>query len=226
MCMHKVKHNECVADLTAPSWRFRWRASSLVAPTLNFVRALNHASRKHTRSYKFESDVRLQWPKQSDSRPDKYWKLAHDQFVNEVGAQESLDSLAAIHIKAKETALGKPVHDLLGRTSHGLDLFLQLRRNLEGPVRQDDDRLLVRPSSKSQNLLEGFPAHDDGVDACHKAVVPIVATAFAARPLHPIQVAIRPGDEPVQTRSDEHGHLATDAALGLVHCLITPEEVL
>jgi hypothetical protein len=153
----------------------------------------------------FQVDVLPQRPEERDSGSNEDWEPADGQIVDEVGSQEGLDGLAAIHVEAMESAFGKASYNVLRLARHRFDGLGHVLVG-DGSVRQHDDRLVpIVPRRQPGHDVEGVAAHDERIDV-GKEIIETVVEVGVTGLLKPLEIAVLARDKSVQAGSDEYGH--------------------
>src|SRR5262245_59965554 len=177
------------------------------------VLALDQAARIGPRRDVTKSNVLRQGREQRNTLADQHRNASDDETIDKPGPKESLNRDATVDVEVLGPARGKCGPDLRRGAAHLLHHASARRRAGEddGVTTQDHDLLLpVWPRLERHYRLERLPTDDDRVDARDELVVTVRLAAASGQP---VQAAIRPCNEAIDARSDEHRHLHLLASL-------------
>src|SRR5262245_4315400 len=86
---------------------------------------------------------------------------------------------------------GHQIHDTPARLSN---------RQIDWAMTQHDHSLVsVIPLAEGQNFLKRPPSHDDRINTGNELIVAMLCAVTAAIPHQPVEIAVRPRDESVET---------------------------
>jgi|SRR5258708_6024914 len=144
----------------------------------NLILALNQAARVVPGGYVAEPNVVRQGAEERDALSNEHGHSSNNETLNGPGAQEPLNGDAAVDVEVVDAPSGELRNDPSGRSAHLFHNATAHCRQIDGTTAQDHDALvIVRPSIKGQNRLEGLAADHNRVDAGYELVV---AVGFAA----------------------------------------------